>query len=48
MTADPILVRDILADGAAILVGLLLVVVFWVSCAYLYERATRPRAPRCQ
>jgi hypothetical protein len=47
VTVDPILVRDILADGAAILVGLLLVVDFWVSCAYLYERATRPRAPRC-
>lgn len=43
---DPILVRDVLADGAALLVALLAVVVFWVSCAYLYEAATRPGEPR--
>jgi hypothetical protein len=48
VTVDPILVRDVLADGATLLVALLAVVVFWVSCAYIYERATRPRAPRCR
>jgi hypothetical protein len=45
VTVDPILVRDVLADGAALLIGLLVVFVLWGACAYIYEVATRQREP---
>ena len=41
MTVDPQLVREVFAEGAAIVVGVLTFVVVWFVCAVVHERLTR-------